>query len=37
MAYLIRIRQVQAYNALMQTGSMTRAAELLNLSQSNRL
>lgn len=33
MAYLIRIRQLRAYNTLMQTGSMTRAAELLNLSQ----
>lgn len=33
MAYTIRIRQLRAYNASMQTGSMTRAAELLNLSR----
>ena len=33
MLYKFKIRQLRAYHALMETGSVTRAAEVLNLSQ----
>ncbi len=33
MPYRFKVRQLRAYHALMETGSVTRAAEVLNLSQ----